>query len=136
MNEIKNIIDSIRLLLEKLEKQLNLSWEPVKPIRKKRVFTKPTIDEIQLYCTERKNSISAEIFYNYYEANGWKIGRNKMVDWKATIRNRELKDKQKKEKVKKTMSKEEFEKWKKSQDEKNQKPSSLFTNIIHNGSKH
>jgi hypothetical protein len=29
----------------------------------------------------------AERFWNYYESNGWKVGRNAMKDWKATARN-------------------------------------------------
>ena len=33
------------------------------------------------------NNINPEQFYDYYEANGWKINRNPMKDWKATVRN-------------------------------------------------
>lgn len=29
----------------------------------------------------------AQIFWNHYESNGWKVGRNQMKDWKATVRN-------------------------------------------------
>ena len=25
--------------------------------------------------------------YNYYEANGWRVGKNPMKDWKAAARN-------------------------------------------------
>lgn len=49
-------------------------------------FKKPTIEEIKQYCSERNNKIDAEHFYDYYESNGWKVGRNSMKDWKATIR--------------------------------------------------
>lgn len=49
-------------------------------------FKKPTIEEIKQYCSERNNKIDAEHFYDYYESNGWKVGRNPMKDWKATIR--------------------------------------------------
>jgi hypothetical protein len=28
----------------------------------------------------------AEMFFNYYEGNGWKVGKNNMKDWKATVR--------------------------------------------------
>lgn len=49
-------------------------------------FKKPTIEEIKQYCSERNNKIDAERFYDYYESNGWKVGRNPMKDWKATIR--------------------------------------------------
>ena len=49
-------------------------------------FNKPTIEDIEKYCKERNNSINAEKFHNYYEANGWIVGKTKMKDWKAAIR--------------------------------------------------
>ena len=49
-------------------------------------FKKPTLEEVQQYCIDRKNSINAEKFIDYYESNGWKVGRNSMKDWKATVR--------------------------------------------------
>ena len=53
---------------------------------KRRTFTKPTIDEIQDYCIERNNNVNANQFYDYYESNGWKVGKNSMKDWKAAVR--------------------------------------------------
>lgn len=49
-------------------------------------FKKPTVEEVKSYCIERKNKVDAERFIDYYEANGWKVGKNSMKDWKATIR--------------------------------------------------
>lgn len=49
-------------------------------------FVTPTLTEIEDYCRERQNSVDAERFLNYYEANGWMVGRNKMKDWKAAVR--------------------------------------------------
>ena len=49
-------------------------------------FKKPTTEEIQLYCTERKNNVDSMKFFNFYESNGWKVGKNAMKDWKASIR--------------------------------------------------
>ena len=57
------------------------------PETKERVFKKPSVEEISSYCQERNNNINPEQFYDYYEANGWKINRNPMKDWKATVRN-------------------------------------------------
>lgn len=57
-------------------------------------FVKPTVEEIAGYCAERGNGIDARHFYDYYESNGWKVGRNPMRDWKATVRNWEQRDKQ------------------------------------------
>ena len=50
-------------------------------------FKKPTVDEISKYCKERKNQVSADKFFDYYESNGWKVGKNSMKDWKAAVRN-------------------------------------------------
>lgn len=50
-------------------------------------FIKPTLEEIKEYCLERKNNIDAQYFLDYYDSNGWVIGKNKpMKDWKAAIR--------------------------------------------------
>ena len=57
------------------------------PETKERVFKKPSVEEISSYCQERNNNINPEQFYDYYEANGWKINRSPMKDWKATVRN-------------------------------------------------
>ena len=49
-------------------------------------FVKPTLEEVEAYCNERNNSIDPQRFIDYYESNGWKVGKNPMKDWKAAIR--------------------------------------------------
>lgn len=49
-------------------------------------FVKPTVEEVAEYCKERGNNIDPEHFVDYYDGNGWKVGRNSMKDWKATVR--------------------------------------------------
>lgn len=50
-------------------------------------FIPPTIDEIKAYCLERKNTVDAERFFDFYSANGWVQGRGKPIrDWKAAVR--------------------------------------------------
>ena len=49
-------------------------------------FVPPTLDEVKKYCIERGNNIDAEQFVDYYTTNGWKVGKNKMKDWKASVR--------------------------------------------------
>lgn len=50
----------------------------------------PTFEEVKAYCIERKNTVDAERFFDFYSANGWKQGRGKpIVDWKAAVRTRE-----------------------------------------------
>lgn len=49
-------------------------------------FTPPTLEEVQAYCLERGNNVDAVRFIDYYTANGWKVGKNSMKDWKAAVR--------------------------------------------------
>lgn len=49
-------------------------------------FTPPSLDEVKAYCSEQGYSIDPEQFINYYDSNGWMVGKNKMKDWKATVR--------------------------------------------------
>ena len=55
-------------------------------------FCKPTIEEVQAYCDERNNGVDAQRWFDYYESNGWKVGRNPMRDWKASLRTWERKE--------------------------------------------
>ena len=48
-------------------------------------FKKPSLDEVRQYCAERNKGVDAERFFNYYESNGWQIGKNKMKNWKAAV---------------------------------------------------
>lgn len=59
----------------------------------KRGFRPPTYKEVFSYCKERKNTIDAERFIDFYSAKGWYIGKNKMKDWKAAVRTWENKGK-------------------------------------------
>ena len=56
-------------------------------------FKKPSLEEVKKYCLERNNSIDAENFIDYYNSNGWKVGKNPMKDWKAAIRTWEKRNK-------------------------------------------
>lgn len=49
-------------------------------------FTPPTFEEVRAYCLERGNAIDPAQFIDYYTANGWKVGRNPMRDWRAAVR--------------------------------------------------
>ena len=64
----------------------NIVDEPQKPAPKRERFIPPTIEEVEAYCKERNNNVDAIKFVNYYEANGWKVGKNKMKNWKASVR--------------------------------------------------
>lgn len=78
-------VGKVRLGKVRLDKTIEGECEkPHSPKRK--TFTKPTIDEIQDYCIERNNNVNAEHFFDHYESNGWKVGKNSMKDWKAAVR--------------------------------------------------
>lgn len=47
---------------------------------------KPTLQEVSDYCLERNNAIDPNQWYDFYTANGWKVGKNPMKDWKASVR--------------------------------------------------
>ena len=49
-------------------------------------FIPPTIEQIRDYCIDRNNLVDPERFYNFYQAKGWMVGKNKMKDWKAAVR--------------------------------------------------
>ena len=55
-------------------------------------FHPPTVDEVKAYCEERNNSVDAARFVDYYTANGWKVGKNPMKDWRAAVRTWERDD--------------------------------------------
>ena len=49
-------------------------------------FVKPTVEEIDGYCKERRNGLDAQQFFDFYESKGWKVGTAKMKDWRASVR--------------------------------------------------
>ena len=67
----------------KIEKEIDSSASTT---TKRKRFEKPTLSEIKQYCIERNNNVNAEHFFDYYESNGWKVGKNSMKDWKAAVR--------------------------------------------------
>ena len=64
------------------------------PKEKVNKFIPPTVEQVRVYCEERKNGIDAENFVNFYESKGWMIGKNKMKNWKAAVRTWENKRKE------------------------------------------
>ena len=62
---------------------------------KRKRFSKPTVEDIEAYCKERKNAVVARRFFDFYESKGWRVGNSPMKDWKAAIRTWEQRDKEK-----------------------------------------
>lgn len=50
-----------------------------------RSFQKPTVEEVKAFCAEKGYAVDALKFWNYYESNGWKVGRVPMKRWQAAI---------------------------------------------------
>ena len=50
-------------------------------------FQKPTLEELQSFITENQLSVNADTFIDYYESNGWLVGKVKMKNWQATVKN-------------------------------------------------
>lgn len=67
-----------------IEKEIHSSAKSTTTKRKR--FEKPTLSEIKEYCIERNNNVDAQHFYDYYESNGWKVGKNSMKNWQAAVR--------------------------------------------------
>lgn len=55
-------------------------------------FIPPTIEDIKAYCEEKGYKIDYDRFIDYYTSNGWMVGKNRMKDWRACVRNWARKD--------------------------------------------
>ena len=99
-----------------IENEIEIEKKDIREINKEKgakapasVFHRPTLQEVKEYCEQRQNGIVAEQWYDYYEANGWKVGRNPMKDWKACIRSWEQRRKEEQANRPKTMKEEMHE---------------------------
>lgn len=56
--------------------------------KKRKQFAPPTEDEMRSYFISLgSDQVEAAKCYDYYVANGWRVGRNPMRDWRAAARN-------------------------------------------------
>ena len=56
-------------------------------VSKEKSFQPPTVENVREYCQEGGYKVDAECFVNFYESKGWMVGKNRMKDWKAAVRN-------------------------------------------------
>jgi hypothetical protein len=49
-------------------------------------FAKPTAQKVTEYAKSIGFLLDGSRFVDYYESNGWKVGKNPMKDWKACVR--------------------------------------------------
>ena len=95
------LVDKPSLKISTDNTNINITNTNLTDSNKKAFFKKPTFDEVNNYCLERNNNIDPEAFIDFYESKNFMIGKNKMKDWKAAVRNWERREKKKP----KTMSK-------------------------------
>ena len=90
----QNITETAQNISEDNPKVKESKAKESKPIKKTPVgekknasrFSAPTVDEVRAYAQEKGFSIDPEHFVDYYTSNGWRVGRNPMKDWRATVR--------------------------------------------------
>jgi len=50
-------------------------------------FLKPTVQKVNDYARSiGYDTLNSQSFVDYYESNGWRVGRNAMKDWRAAVR--------------------------------------------------
>lgn len=59
--------------------------EVSKDTSEKKIFTPPSVEEVQEYIQSVGSKVDAEAFVAFYESKGWMIGKNKMKSWKSAI---------------------------------------------------
>lgn len=74
-----NVNDNVNVNVKK--KDTNVSKEKASRL------VPPTKQEVLDYCREKGYNVDCERFIDYYTSNGWMVGKNKMKDWKACVRN-------------------------------------------------
>lgn len=47
----------------------------------------PKREDVEQYITDQRYPFSVDEFMDYYQSNGWRVGKQKMKDWKAAVRN-------------------------------------------------
>jgi len=90
--ESGQIADKKRTREEKRREDNKTPYIPLSGGQKK--FIPPTVEEVKGYCQERGNDVDPEQWVNFYQAKGWYVGKNKMIDWKAAVRTWEKNSKQ------------------------------------------
>ena len=75
------------------DKDIDIDKDKDKDIKRGH-FVPLTPTEVRQYCDESGHHIDADAFVDFYTSKNWMVGRNKMKDWKAAVRNWERKDKE------------------------------------------
>ena len=74
--------------------QVSIGKDSIGKVNKERRFTPPSHTEVQEYCTENGYHVDADAFIDFYQMKDWMVGKNKMKDWRAAVRNWHRREKQ------------------------------------------
>jgi len=77
---LENLKDNM-YINNKVNNKINNTYASAK------LFKVPDLNNVIDYFTEKDHMGEAEKFFNYYESNGWKVGKNPMKNWKAAANN-------------------------------------------------
>lgn len=72
--------------LQEKEEEKEKETEKEEDKREDRLQIPPEREDVAAYIEENKYDIDPEVFMDFYASKAWKIGKNKMVDWKAAVR--------------------------------------------------
>ena len=53
--------------------------------KKSTAFHAPTLEEVKARCAEMGYTLDPVAFISHYQSVGWKVGKNPMKDWKASL---------------------------------------------------
>lgn len=82
---LSNALNYLNLIKLNLNLDLIEMPEKIQAETTKIKFIKPSITEIENYAFSIDFKIDGEKFFNYYESQGWLIGKNPMKNWKAAV---------------------------------------------------
>lgn len=69
------------------EQRTDITKEGKRRLKKVNNNIPPSVEEVREYCKSRKNNVNPETFIDFYSSKGWYVGKNKMKDWRAAVRN-------------------------------------------------
>lgn len=91
-NEKPNVNENVNVKENDKKKDTNVS--------KEKRFAPPAPENVSEYCREMGYThVDADRFVDFYSAKGWMVGKSKMKDWKAAVRNWERQDKERRQGV-------------------------------------
>jgi hypothetical protein len=85
---LPNGCNQMATLLSSSSSSSNKEEEGVAKAPPRARFLKPSVDDVASFgLTLAPPFCEADKFCDYYESNGWKVGKGSMKDWRAAVRN-------------------------------------------------